>query len=95
MADWYYTDFANHRMGPFSQAELVELNDSGTINAETPVWKEGLQGWTSVRFITDQIFTQINSAGEVEAQQVGVCAFSGKVSAESKLVPYGDAFIAK
>lgn len=45
--NWYYV-FNGDRKGPISEAELLRLLESGHINENTQVWKQGLQNWVSI-----------------------------------------------
>ena len=47
---WFYED-QGHRAGPISPSSLQALRNSGAINDETLVWREGLKDWTSFRSI--------------------------------------------
>lgn len=44
MAMWYYATGEDHQ-GPVEAAEIERLIASGTITADTLVWREGLAGW--------------------------------------------------
>lgn len=44
---WYYA-FNGNRIGPISEAELLRLLETGHINENTQVWKQGLQNWVSI-----------------------------------------------
>ena len=42
--NWYYAS-GGQQLGPVDEAKLKELAQTGVINAETLVWREGLDGW--------------------------------------------------
>ena len=42
--NWYYAS-GGQQLGPVDEAKLQELLHTGVINAETLVWREGLDGW--------------------------------------------------
>lgn len=44
-AEWYYTDQANARQGPFSFDRIRELYAEKTIFEKTAVWAYGLATW--------------------------------------------------
>ena len=48
---WYYVQ-NGQQMGPVSQADLDQLAASGTISAETYVWREGLSDWVRYGTVT-------------------------------------------
>ena len=41
---WYYHDGTN-QIGPFEDAQIVELVKNGTVKHQTQVWKEGAPAW--------------------------------------------------
>jgi len=41
--NWYYAS-GGQQLGPVDEAKLQELLHTGVINAETLVWREGLDG---------------------------------------------------
>src|SRR6188472_1248011 len=41
---WYY-HLGGQQLGPVSDAELANLLQSGRINRNTPVWREGMADW--------------------------------------------------
>lgn len=42
--NWYYAA-GGQQLGPVDQAKLQELLQTGVINAESLVWREGMDGW--------------------------------------------------
>ena len=42
--NWYYAA-GGQQLGPVDEARLQELVHAGVVNAETLVWREGLDGW--------------------------------------------------
>lgn len=42
--NWHYVE-QGAQQGPVSDEQLAELNRAGRINADTPVWREGLAAW--------------------------------------------------
>jgi len=45
MATWYYGDAQRNRHGPLSPTEFAALHARGELQPDTPVWREGLDGW--------------------------------------------------
>ena len=48
--NWYYV-LNGQQAGPVSDAQLEELTRSGTIRADTLVWREGMANWQSLRAV--------------------------------------------
>ena len=48
--DWYYVE-DGQQIGPVTDDQLPQLHQSGKINDETLVWREGLTEWTPYRQI--------------------------------------------
>ena len=52
-ARWFYieraTDGSEARRGPITSPALTQLLNSGTLNAETLVWRNGMDEWKSAR----------------------------------------------
>ena len=46
--EWYYAQ-NNERLGPVSEAELVELSQIGKITGDTLVWRQGWNDWRTWR----------------------------------------------
>jgi hypothetical protein len=44
---WYYT-LLGRRLGPVSEAEVVNLLENSTLDGSTLVWREGLNDWIPV-----------------------------------------------
>jgi uncharacterized RDD family membrane protein YckC len=47
--NWYYVDGARNQAGPVDEAAFDALIASGTITAETLVWREGMANWLPLR----------------------------------------------
>ena len=60
-AEWYYSTSKDpkDRHGPVGFNKLKELYDAGTINKETRVWAQGLEGWREMRKISQLKWTVI------------------------------------
>jgi hypothetical protein len=46
--EWFYADAQNQQQGPIADAALASAFRSGTVNAATLVWREGLANWGSL-----------------------------------------------
>ena len=54
MSGWHYlVDGA--AFGPADDAQLAAQLQDGTLSLETPVWREGMPGWTAVRAVPDAL----------------------------------------
>ncbi|WP_372656274.1 DUF4339 domain-containing protein, partial [Halobacteriovorax sp.] len=40
---------SDHHLGPFSTVEVLEMLDSGKIDDEVPLWKEGVDNWRPLK----------------------------------------------
>jgi len=56
--DWFYADNGQQR-GPISETQLDELVRSGTINADTLVWRAGFENWQPLRTARPAISPEI------------------------------------
>jgi TM2 domain-containing membrane protein YozV len=52
MNKWFYVE-ADRIMGPLTVEEMDAGAGSGLLEAETPVWREGLPGWTPIAEIAE------------------------------------------
>jgi hypothetical protein len=43
----FFVHLNGQQMGPYPMATLKQGADSGQFSAETPVWKQGMQGWVA------------------------------------------------
>ena len=55
MASWYYGDAKRNRLGPLSPIELAALHARGELQPDTPVWREGLDGWKPWREMMGEV----------------------------------------
>lgn len=46
--NWYYMD-GDQQQGPIPHDELTMLITTGSLNAATPVWREGMSDWQELR----------------------------------------------
>lgn len=45
---WFIFQF-DHHLGPFSTEEVLEMLDSGKIDEDVPLWKEGVENWCPLK----------------------------------------------
>ncbi len=83
--NWYYERFGE-RHGPVSIQELTETLDRGEITVDNLVWREGMPDWKPLKEAD-----VLKTAG---GEEMAICAHSGVVMEKSKMMPYGDKFIA-
>lgn len=84
---WHYSSEGN-QLGPVGDAEFEALVKSGTIRAETLVWKEGLTDWTK--------YGDLQQAGNGPATALasaGNCAECGRIFAQDEMVNFGGAWV--
>ena len=55
MTQWYYADASGQRQGPFSAAELEGHVRHARLDANTLVWREGLQDWQPLGSLASEL----------------------------------------
>ncbi|CAN7181492.1 RDD family protein [Pseudoxanthomonas sp. LjRoot168] len=55
MTQWYYADASGQRHGPFSAAELEGHVRHARLDANTLVWREGLQDWQPLGSLASEL----------------------------------------
>jgi type IV pilus assembly protein PilA len=53
--NWFYADAQNQQQGPVDKAWLASAYGAGTVNANTLVWREGLESWVPLRQAAAQL----------------------------------------
>lgn len=94
--NWFYA-VGGQQLGPVSEAQFAALVQSGTINVQTLVWREGMANW--------QPYGQVVSpppaipglaappiAGAAPAAGV-ICCECGQTFAADQVIRYGDKFV--
>lgn len=81
----YYYEKDGERAGPETWVRLVELRESGEISDETLVWSNGMSDWVPL--------SDLLSSGD-PMDPVVECAFSGVKRAQSRMLPFGDRWVA-
>ncbi len=84
-SDWYYADSSNQQQGPVEAAALAGLFRSGSVNAATLVWREGLAAWVPLQQVAAQLGLIIVGAATPVAQATSAARIvkptGGKTSA--------------
>ncbi len=88
--NWYYAD-EGLQNGPHSDEALQQLVGSGSVNATTLVWREGMAGWQPLSEAAPQFLPPI---GSPVATLAGVaCAECGRIFPPSEIVSIGGSSI--
>lgn len=96
--DWYYAN-AGQQVGPVSEAEFENLVNTGTIQPDTLVWREGLANW--------QPLASVRGSGAATAEQVApppepaaapaagevFCTECGRAFSFDNVIQYGNAWV--
>jgi uncharacterized RDD family membrane protein YckC len=101
--NWYYVD-QGQQAGPVDDAQLEELRQSGRIQPETLVWREGMANWTAYREAKGEsgqanapaapppsVATAVMTGDTVEA----VCAECGKIFPKDETIRFGEAYVCR
>jgi hypothetical protein len=95
--NWYYVD-AGQQAGPVDDAQLAALVESGKVQGETLVWREGMGNWAPYR----EVFPPSAQAGAGAPPVFGapagdagaggnvICSECGRSFAPSEVIRYGD-----
>ena len=95
---WHYVE-NGQQAGPVTEEQLQQLFQSGRINADTLVWREGMPDWTTYHQAVPQPSpppTIQPPAADTEATQGEsevVCAECGKMFPMSETVKFGKASV--
>ena len=85
--NWYYVE-QGKQIGPVSDEQLPTLVQSGTITADTLVWREGMADWLPYSRVQELAPTAGVTGAEAKPQ--AVCAECGKAFPEDETIKYGD-----
>ena len=55
---YYLVMDGQNRVGPFPIDQVVKMVKSGTINTDTPIWKQGMESWSTVGGIWNQLLPE-------------------------------------
>lgn len=94
--NWYYAA-GGQQQGPVDEAQLDALIQSGQINQETLVWREGLPNWQPLR--QARAGTAAGTPPPAGASAAGggigdvVCAECGKLFTKENVIQYGTAWV--
>ncbi|MBL7665274.1 MAG: DUF4339 domain-containing protein, partial [Bacteriovoracaceae bacterium] len=59
---WYYVD-GKERKGPVDESMLQQLFQSGQLNDDSYVWKNGFANWTKIKDVTELSFSLPSQIG--------------------------------
>ena len=98
--NWYYA-VGGQQQGPVDDAQLDALLQSGQINQETLVWRDGLANWQPLRQARPSAGAPPIAAdaaaasGTAGGQPIGdvVCAECGKLFTKDNAIQYGTAWV--
>ena len=101
---WYYSD-GEKQLGPITEEQLIELRRSGSVTAETLVWRDGMANWTPY----SEAGPAVNLEGTPTdpampplipvpppAQPAGpeaVCAECGKIFPKDEMITHGQSYV--
>ncbi len=83
--NWYYVE-QGKQTGPVSDEQFNALIQSGTITADTLVWREGMAEWLPC----SQVQAGAAGATGAEATPQAVCAECGRMFPVDETIRYGD-----
>lgn len=96
--NWYYA-VGGQQQGPVDEAQLDALLQSGQINQETLVWREGLANWQPLRQARAAAGTSAGTPPVTGAPTASagigdvVCAECGKLFTKDNAIQYGTAWV--
>ena len=88
--NWYYVD-RGQQAGPVSDEQLDGMLQSGKIQPDTHVWREGMAAWLPYREARGGAATTGTTASAAEPTPEAVCAECGKLFPIDETIPYGNA----
>jgi len=98
--NWHYVE-QGQPTGPVSDEQLAELNRTGKVNADTPVWHEGMADWLPF----NQVSLELKPSGPVPGPggtaaaappvaagnaSEAVCNECGKIFPIDEMIPHGN-----
>lgn len=88
---WYYQQ-AGEQRGPVTDSDLEQLFNSGTVRAETLVWRDGMANWSPYSQVK-----HVPSGSPAMAATLDpgshVCAECGKVFPSDAVIKFGDRYV--
>jgi uncharacterized RDD family membrane protein YckC len=88
--NWFYATNEKEQVGPMDEATLDGLFKAGTINNQTLVWREGMEGWKT--YGEERGFATPLVPMTVPEDQA-ICAETGKMFPKSEMVQIGDMWV--
>ena len=91
--NWYYVD-AGQQAGPVDDAQLEALVQSGKIQPETLVWREGMPNWSAYRQVAPATTNLPPVAAPLSGSASGViCSQCGRAFPPSEVIHFGDKWV--
>lgn len=96
--NWYYA-VGGQQQGPVDEAQLDALLQSGQINQDTLVWRDGLANWQPLRQARAAAGTSAGTppvtGAPAASASIGdvVCAECGKLFTKDNAIQYGTAWV--
>jgi uncharacterized RDD family membrane protein YckC len=90
---WYYAE-AGQQVGPIDDTQLEQLVQSGKVQSETLIWREGMANWqpyNQVRPPGQGAGVGVSPVGATVAAGQAVCAECGGVFSVQDTIAYGNA----
>lgn len=97
--EWFYAHDGEQK-GPVGSAELRGLFEAGTIEEATLVWNDGMNDWAPFSACRQAVEADLGATpsldGEpaTDVEPMETCVWSGQVLPRSKMLKYGDDWIA-
>lgn len=98
MADYYYA-LNGQQAGPVPEEQLTSLLQTGTINASTLVWRDGMADWQPLSTVLGPVAAAVPAqpppaSFSTPGEATQVCAVSGRSFPVSQMVKFGDVWVA-
>jgi len=96
--NWYYVD-AGQQAGPVDDAQLQELARSGKVQADTLVWREGMENWlpySQAKSAGAQSVTAPSAqatAAPIETTHEAVCVECGKIFNMDDMIRHSGSYV--
>jgi uncharacterized RDD family membrane protein YckC len=85
---WYYV-VNGQRLGPVAQPEFDQLVQSGVINANTLVWRQGMEAWQPYAVLAPAAAGTVTPDGQpAGAEETEICVASGKRYPKREMIQF-------